>query len=284
MPIPFNCPECGKHTLVADVYSGKTGPCSGCGADVTVPELTDKVNKPLSPLYILVPIGAALRIGILAVFAIAAAVVPRAGGAAQVARVAASVPGSSNNLKLIGLALHNYHDVHGTLPPAYVIDEDGQRTTSWCVLIVPYAASPRLAEQYDHEAAWDSLENRSFRNTGPAVFSADPRPAYSTFETSYLLLTGPGTAFEAGNAASVGGFSNPLADIAIAVGVRSSGIEWSEPRDLLIDDLPAWLNSGKLVDGNGRVTILMADGGIQAITPAEAAQKLRQMAMTGAAK
>src|SRR5688572_16573457 len=30
----------------------------------------------------------------------------------------------ANNLKHIALALHNYHDVYGSLPPAYIADSD----------------------------------------------------------------------------------------------------------------------------------------------------------------
>jgi hypothetical protein len=43
-----------------------------------------------------------------------------------------------NNLKQIGLALHNYHRDHGTFPPAYVPDNNGQPSHSWRVLILTY--------------------------------------------------------------------------------------------------------------------------------------------------
>lgn len=44
-----------------------------------------------------------------------------------------------NNLKLIGLALHNYHDEYGVFPPAYSVDENGVRLHSWRTLILPLA-------------------------------------------------------------------------------------------------------------------------------------------------
>src|SRR5260370_743998 len=43
-----------------------------------------------------------------------------------------------NNLKQIGLALHNYHDVYGSFPPAYFVDASGKPMHSWRVLILPF--------------------------------------------------------------------------------------------------------------------------------------------------
>ncbi|HEY2759688.1 MAG TPA: DUF1559 domain-containing protein [Pirellulales bacterium] len=41
---------------------------------------------------------------------------------------------TQQNLKLIGLALLNYHHDHGSFPPAYVADASGKPLYSWRVL------------------------------------------------------------------------------------------------------------------------------------------------------
>src|SRR5207248_11120546 len=67
------------------------------------------------------------------VFALPALMLP----AVQQAREAARRTQCSNNLRQIGLALHNYAQVYGSFPPAFVADEEGKPMHSWRVLILP---------------------------------------------------------------------------------------------------------------------------------------------------
>ncbi|MBM4090976.1 MAG: DUF4190 domain-containing protein [Planctomycetes bacterium] len=51
MPVPFRCPHCGQETQVADIYVGRTGPCSGCGKTVTIPDPRNPFSDVLGPGY-----------------------------------------------------------------------------------------------------------------------------------------------------------------------------------------------------------------------------------------
>src|SRR5262245_52729538 len=53
-------------------------------------------------------------------------------------RDAATRVQSSNNLKMIGIGMHNYHSNWGRFPPAVVYDGQGKPLYSWRVLLLPY--------------------------------------------------------------------------------------------------------------------------------------------------
>jgi hypothetical protein len=51
-------------------------------------------------------------------------------------------------LKQLALAMHNYHDTHGRLPPAVVYGEDGKALLSWRVLLLPFIEEDNLFRQF----------------------------------------------------------------------------------------------------------------------------------------
>jgi prepilin-type N-terminal cleavage/methylation domain-containing protein/prepilin-type processing-associated H-X9-DG protein len=78
--------------------------------------------------------------------------------AVQTAREAARRTRCKSNLKNLGLALHNYHDTHGRLPPGAIFTyKDAYITGSssnswgqnWLVLLLPYMEQNNLFAMYD---------------------------------------------------------------------------------------------------------------------------------------
>lgn len=83
--------------------------------------------------------------------------------AVQSAREAARRVECQNQLKQIGLALHNYHDSQGSLPfgdfwsPA---KEGGNANASWLVKILPQIEQPALYDQIDFDHSMKTLNPR----------------------------------------------------------------------------------------------------------------------------
>ncbi|MEX0793054.1 MAG: DUF1559 domain-containing protein [Pirellulaceae bacterium] len=78
--------------------------------------------------------------------------------AVQQAREAARRMQCSNNLKQIGLALHNYHDTHNNFPAGYIDTNPAFDTTehtpeeninglAWSAMILPFIEQPAIFEQ-----------------------------------------------------------------------------------------------------------------------------------------
>jgi len=78
--------------------------------------------------------------------------------AVQAARESARRMQCANNLKQIGLALHNYHDVAGTFPMTTTGaerygDRCGHGFYSWMALILPYMEQPALYDTINFETS-----------------------------------------------------------------------------------------------------------------------------------
>ena len=79
--------------------------------------------------------------------------------AVQAAREAARRMQCTNNLKQLGLAIHNHHDVMGIFPPSE--DErfnasGGKIKHSWVPHILPFIEQKALHEQYRFDRDWDN--------------------------------------------------------------------------------------------------------------------------------
>ncbi|AMV26860.1 hypothetical protein VT84_20840 [Gemmata sp. SH-PL17] len=93
-----------------------------------------------------------------------------------------------NNLKMIGIALHSYHDANGRFP-TNVYGPKGEVLLSWRVHLLPYLEQDNLYRQFKMDEAWDGPNNKALIEKMPKVYLAPDRD-HAKGETFYQGFIG----------------------------------------------------------------------------------------------
>jgi hypothetical protein len=197
--------------------------------------------------------------------------------ATQKVREAAERTKSSNNLKQIVLAMHNYNDAYGGKLPAHAIySKDGKTPLlSWRIAILPYIEQDNLYRQFHLDEPWDSEHNKKLIPLLPQVY-ADPTapPTREPGMTYYQLFVGGGAAWD--NSSKHPGIPRTFVDgtsNTIMIAEAGEPVIWTKPDDLTYDPkkpLP------KLGPRPGMpFLVALADGSVRSISRAMSEKTLR---------
>ena len=204
--------------------------------------------------------------------------------AVQQAREAARLARSQNNLKQIGLALHNYHSTYGTFPsqprgfeyaggdvePALAAAE----RAAWMTALLPFA---------DRTDLWNEVsrpENMNVPFDDPAVaeiYGARVQTYLRSGHEEATIPSGLGPAHFAGNALVLGtrqefGFRDMTDGTVNTVLAGEVNVDtgapaaWGDPANVRLTTAP--LNSPTGFGGNspGRMLVVMADGSVRMLS------------------
>ena len=106
-------------------------------------------------------------IELLVVIAIIAVLISLLLPAVQAAREAARRTQCINNMKQIGLAMHNYESTHGTFAPG----KKGCCWGTWTVFILPYLESGNMFNAWNNVGTYDNAATDPFRYSGAGNFT-----------------------------------------------------------------------------------------------------------------
>jgi hypothetical protein len=219
----------------------------------------------------------------------------------------------SNNLKEIALGVLNYEAAHHCFPPTYIADKNGKPMHSWRVLILPYPGCGSLHDYYqayDFADPWDGAKNKKLLAERPTEYCAEAREYYacpgnrtatapSATQTSYVAVVGPNTGWARARSKKLGDadWTGWARKTVMLVEVANSGIQWTEPRDLSLDDLGAGGTRSPLlaVSSNHHhgddfffaynrcgAHVAMVDGSVHYLPPrCLSAERLRKMLQVG---
>jgi hypothetical protein len=140
---------------------------------------------------------------------------------------------SAVSLKSIGLALHDYHEAYGKLPPAIVHGPGGRPLYSWRVLLLPFLEQNQLFRQFKLDEPWDSPHNKPLSAETPrcyvSFFAGQDMPGV----TRYQVFVGAGTAFERPGL-TWKDFPDGLENTLLVV-EGGDPVPWAKPADLAYD-------------------------------------------------
>jgi prepilin-type processing-associated H-X9-DG protein len=219
--------------------------------------------------------GAAFAVGVLALVMLLLFPFPSHVGPA------ASRNTCISNLKGIAVALQAYHSDWGCFPPPYLADSKGKPMHSWRVLILPYLDRRDVYQAYRFDEPWDGPTNRKVAATlfrcflcpadGLRMDTVGPLPL-----TNYLAVIGPRTAWPGDKVVSLNDITDGPGNTILVVEVADSGIQWAEPRDLHVLQMPHGINrpgQGISCNHGGGAMVAFADGSVKflpdSITPAQ---------------
>ncbi len=142
-----------------------------------------------------------------------------------------------NQLKQIGLAIHNYHATEKHLPPRCFTDREGKPLLSWRVALLPYIEQSAMYRAMKLGQAWNSEDNLLASQTLIPTYRDESEPSAKTrmrapvYPGSIWHGDGPPKTFSDVK----DGTSNTIAVIHVP---ENAAIEWSNPEPwvLSVDD------------------------------------------------
>lgn len=160
--------------------------------------------------------------------------------------------------------MHNYHAVHGRLPPAVVYGKDGRPLHSWRVLILPYLEQEDLYHEFKLDEPWDSPHNLELLPRMPQVYAPPGSKASlaAPYHTFCHVFIGRGTAFENPQGEPFNSFTDGTSSTLLII-EGGEAVPWTRPEEIpYVADRPLPILATVFKDG---FRVALADGPVHFI-------------------
>ena len=170
---------------------------------------------------------------------------------------------ATNNLKQIGLAMHNYHDANNAFPPAAVCDKAGKPLLSWRVLILPYLEEEALFKQFKLDEPWDSANNKKLLAKMPKIYAVPGVTPEGGTDTHFRVFVGNGAGFDWLKGTKLNTIADGTSNTYMCV-TGADAVPWTKPDELEFDPEK---DPTKLLGpvASGRVLVGMFDGSVRTL-------------------
>jgi hypothetical protein len=144
----------------------------------------------------------------------------------------------AQQLREIGLAMHNYHDTYGRLPTAVRFDNQGQKTRlSWRVHLLPYLDQDALFKEFKLAEPWDSPHNQKLIAKLPEIYRPTNPKLAADGKTKLLAPVGDEMIFtKKKQDISIHHITDGLSNTIMLVEADDDhAVVWTKPDDLEVD-------------------------------------------------
>ncbi len=191
---------------------------------------------------------------------------------------------STNNIRQVVLAMHNYHDSYRGLPARYSKDADDKPLLSWRVHILPFLEQQDLYDEFHLDEPWDSDHNKQLIERMPDVFK-HPRIRLEDGKTVYVVADGADSPMaepedshddsEQPTGVKFREIRDGTSTTALVLEVNQDhAVTWTKPDDY------KWEDQAEILDGltgvwPGLVLLGLCDGSVHALPEDRLADKIK---------
>ncbi|TWU48186.1 DUF1559 family PulG-like putative transporter [Rubripirellula reticaptiva] len=181
--------------------------------------------------------------------------------AVQAARKAARTAVASNQVKQIGLGMHNYHSAYRQLPFTVTENTAGEERLGWRLALSPFVEGQSQWESYNNDVMWNSPVNEQVSIVAPEAFQVvNGTPG----DTAIFVIVDPAGMFPPTPNTTIrfrditDGLSNTL----MAIQLPQQGVIWTSNINVTADEA---FKAITMLQPSEKAILLMGDGAIRPV-------------------